>query len=126
MTTDRSELRPYLAVLLFRRRDGEYDIFVSVAELKSCIVSYQDHENIRHSVEVTAETLYEAAALGLKALKVPLKASGWLAIDIKVKSPETTHTVSGSALKEWLARQGKNPKEIILKTRLRQLLQVET
>jgi len=96
-----------------------------MAELRSCLVSYQDQENIRHSVEITAETLFEAAALGLKALNIPLKNSGWLAIEIKVKSPETTHTVSGSVLEEWLARQGKNPKEITLKNRLRELLRIE-
>jgi hypothetical protein len=96
-----------------------------VAEFKTCIVSYQDHEKIRHSVEVTAETLYEAAALGLKALNVPIRNSGALAIDVKVKSPETTHTVLGSSLKEWLARQGRSPKEITLKNRLRKLLGIE-
>jgi hypothetical protein len=93
--------------------------------MKSCVVSYQDHDKIRRSVEVTAETLFEAAALGLKALNVPIRNSGALAIDIKVKSPETTHTVSGSSLKEWLARQGRSPKEITLKNQLRELLHIE-
>lgn len=40
-----------------------------VPELRSCVVTYQDTEGVKHSVEVTAESLYEAAILGMKALK---------------------------------------------------------
>jgi hypothetical protein len=40
-----------------------------VPELRSCIVSYQDLEGVTHSIEVTAETLYEAAVLGMQAMK---------------------------------------------------------
>lgn len=35
-----------------------YDLFV-----KRCVVSYVDSEGLRHSVEVNAESLYEAAVL---------------------------------------------------------------
>jgi hypothetical protein len=42
-----------------------------MGRLRTCVVSYSDQENIRHSGEVTAETLYEAAVLGLKPLKRP-------------------------------------------------------
>jgi hypothetical protein len=34
------------------------------------------NENFKHSVEVTAETLYEAAVLGIKAMNVPREESG--------------------------------------------------
>ncbi len=40
-----------------------------VSELKSCRVSYRDMDGVVHSVQVTASSLYEAAALGLKALQ---------------------------------------------------------
>lgn len=36
---------------------------------KSCRVSLTDLDGVKHQVEVEAESLYEAAALGLKALK---------------------------------------------------------
>ena len=39
-------------------------------ELRSCRVSYQDSDGIGHSVEVTAETLYEAAILGMTLFNV--------------------------------------------------------
>ena len=66
-------------------------------ELRSCRVSYQDSDGIRHSVEVTAETLYEAAVVGMTTLR----AAGWmdapnLTIEVTVKAPET-HTRSTAA-----------------------------
>ena len=90
-------------------------------EIRSCRVSYQDQEGIRHSVEVTAETLYEAAVLGMKALQVGRNAPT-LTIDVTVKAPETTHTIRTAALSEWLSRTGRSPREQALKTRLRELL----
>jgi hypothetical protein len=38
-------------------------------EVKSCRVAISDMEGIAHTVEVTAATLYEAVALGLKQLQ---------------------------------------------------------
>lgn len=94
-----------------------------MAELRSCRVPYQDADGIRHSVEVTAETLYEAAVLGMTALR----AAGWinapsLTIEVKVKAPETTHSISNAVLNAWLSRVGKSPREQALKTRLLELL----
>lgn len=72
---------------------------------------------------MTAESLYEAAVLGMKALRVP----NWrsipnLTIDVTVKAPETTHTIKTSALSAWLSRAGKSPREQVLKRRLLELL----
>jgi len=36
---------------------------------RSCRVTIRDTEGIEHSAEVTAETLYEAVALGLRAIR---------------------------------------------------------
>src|SRR5438046_1020081 len=41
---------------------------------KRCRVGFQDTDGVRHQTEVEAESLYEAAALGLKALKT----SDWI------------------------------------------------
>ena len=90
-----------------------------MAELRLCRVSYQDSDGIRHSVEVTAETLYEAAVLGMTTLR----AAGWmdapnLMIEVAVKAPETTHSIKSSVLAAWLSRSGKSPREQALKSRL--------
>jgi hypothetical protein len=91
-------------------------------ELRSCKVSYQDQEGIRHSVDVTAETLYEAAVLGMKALEVPnWRRSPSLMIDVTVKAPETTHTINTGVISAWLSRTGRSPREQALKSRLLEL-----
>jgi hypothetical protein len=38
-------------------------------EVKSCRVTISDMEGIAHTVEVTAATLYEVVALGLKQIR---------------------------------------------------------
>ena len=38
-------------------------------ELKSCRVTVLDMDGVAHTVEVTASTLYEAVALGLKQIR---------------------------------------------------------
>ena len=91
--------------------------------MRSCIVSYQDLDGVAHSVEVTAETLYEAAVLGMAAMKVPRwRDRPSLKIEIRVKQPETTHILWNSSLSAWLARNGKTPKEQALKKRLEELI----
>jgi hypothetical protein len=40
-----------------------------VGNPKNCTVSFQDSDGVRHSVEVGAATLYEAAVLALKAFR---------------------------------------------------------
>ena len=106
----------------YRRIKGEYDSLLLVPEIRSCRVSYQDPDGIRHSVEVTAETLYEAAVLGIKALQLANGSSAPIMIDVTVKAPETTHTIKTTALSSWLSGHGRSPREQMLKVRLRELL----
>jgi hypothetical protein len=40
-----------------------------VGNPKNCTVSFQGSDSVRHSVEVGAATLYEAAVLALKAFR---------------------------------------------------------
>ena len=98
-----------------------------MSELRFCRVAYQDSDGIRHSVEVTAETLYEAAVLGMTTLR----AAGWidapnLTIEVTVKAPETTHSISSGVLAAWLSRSGKSPREQVLKSRLLDLMRGST
>ena len=84
---------------------------------------YPDLDGITHSVDVTVETLYEAAILGMNTLNVPR----WhdnpnLKIQVRVRQPETVHDVWNSCLSAWLARAGKSAKEAGLKERLRGLV----
>ena len=93
-----------------------------MAGIRSCTVSYRDFEGVKHSVEVTAESLYEAAVLGMKAMQAPWGNAPSLEIEVRVRAPEVRHTVSNAILTAWLSRQGKTPKEKALKARLLDLM----
>jgi hypothetical protein len=43
-------------------------------------------------------------------------------LDIRVKQPETEHTVNVGKLQSWLDGGGKSPNEQLLKSRLREML----
>jgi hypothetical protein len=61
-----------------------------------CTVSFKDMRGIRHSANVEAESLYEAAVLGIRRLNE----DPWLekigpatVLEIEVRQPGTTHAV---------------------------------
>jgi hypothetical protein len=92
---------------------------VSVA---TCIVSYLDTEGLRHTVEVEAESLYEAAVLAIRTFRQhdcePGQAS---CLEVEVRS-SVTHTVTLRKIHDWLNGGAKTPKEAVMKERLRALL----
>ena len=90
---------------------------------KTCTVSFQDSDGVRHAVEVGAETLYEAAVLALKSFREHDCAPGPAAhLSVEVKSPSVTHTLVAHKVEEWLNGGARSPKEAIEKRRLKQLL----
>jgi len=87
-----------------------------------CVVGYVDLDGVRHSVEVEAEGLYEAAVLGLCALrKHDLNPAGLTQLEVEVRS-SVTHTLTVKKVYEWLRRGVRTPKEAVLKERLRELM----
>ena len=92
-----------------------------MGQLRTCVVSYYDM-NFKHHIEITAETLFEAAVLGIKAMNVPQDKLHLLHFDVLVKAPEVYHSISGPSLSAWLARKGKNQEERALKARLAEIL----
>lgn len=90
--------------------------------MSACIVSFVDLDGVRHSVEVQAEGLYEAAILGLTAFKKhDFKPGALTQLDVEVRS-SITHTVTVKKVHEWLERGVRTPKEAVLKERLRAML----
>lgn len=94
--------------------------------LRVCIVGFKAATGISHSVEVEAETLYEAAALGLARLK----SDGWVEglgpgtrLEIEVRQPPTHHTLTVSQLQNWINGTTSSPAETLKRSRLRHLLQ---
>jgi hypothetical protein len=94
--------------------------------LKTCRVSCVDLGGIEHAVEVSAGSLYEAVALALGIFRdnewIEGIGRGQTPISIKVKHPETEHTVRVQDFEHWLEAAPRSPAERILKNRLRELL----
>lgn len=90
--------------------------------MAACIVSFVDLDGVRHSVEVQAEGLYEAAVIGLAGFrKHELEPGGLTELEIEVRS-SVKHTLSVTKVHEWLQRGVRTPREAVLKERLRALL----
>ncbi|HEV7746400.1 MAG TPA: hypothetical protein VGO56_15495 [Pyrinomonadaceae bacterium] len=90
--------------------------------MAKCVVSYLDIEGIRHTLEVEAESLYEAAALAIGAFKQHDWEPGDLAkLEVEIRNV-ITHTVTPKRLQEWLKGGARSPKEGVTKERLRALL----
>jgi hypothetical protein len=92
---------------------------------KACIVSLTDPGGMKHSVEVQADSLYEAAARGLRMLRN----DGWTPhthgsarIEIEVREPGVTHSIPISRLEAWLHSYAIQPKDFLRKQQLRELL----
>jgi hypothetical protein len=90
-----------------------------------CTVSLQSPTGIRHAVDVTAESLYEAAALGLAVLKQ----DGWIEglgpgtkLEIPVREPGSSHIISVDRLKSWINGTTSSPVETLRKAKLKHLL----
>src|SRR4051795_1657394 len=93
--------------------------------IKTCTVSFTGPSGVRHSVEVSADSLYEAAIVGLGLLK----ADGWVdplapgtRLEIQVRHPATKHSVTLAQLRRWVEGIAVSPDETLRKRRLKALL----
>jgi hypothetical protein len=93
--------------------------------LRTCRVSFTGPSGVRHSVEVIAETIYEAAAPGISALKN----SGWAdaiapgtELEVQVREPATSHRLTVQQIRHWCDGVAVSPDETLKKRRLKQLL----
>jgi hypothetical protein len=93
--------------------------------VQTCSVTVIDSRGVRHTVDVLAESLFEAAALGVAALKN----DGWTdpigpatKVEVDVRTPAVRHSVSILQLQRWLQGATISPNERILKERLKALL----
>lgn len=90
-----------------------------------CRVSFTDARGVRHSVDVTADSLFEAAVRGIKALRSgewndpPGRAA---LLEIEISNPSVRHTVSLEHVARWLNGASSSPRESMKKIALRKLL----
>jgi hypothetical protein len=94
--------------------------------LRKCRISYCDPNGVEHIVEVTADSLYEAVAQGLRAFRendwINEIGRGQTTISITVTHPKVQHKVRMQDFELWLESQGRTPAKMSLKARLRELL----
>src|SRR5205085_1460386 len=85
------------------RIKSEY-VMVRGMAVRSCRVTIQDLEGVAHTVDVTAESLYEAVAQGLAALR----RNDWVAgfqqgvIKVSVADVRVEHQVKMTDFTQWL------------------------
>jgi len=97
--------------------------------LKACTVVVDDLNGTAHSLNVTAETLYEAVAQALATVRghrwVGDIGKGLTTVTVKVRNPEVTHIVKIQDFENWLTRGSKSPADAAVKSRLRRMLGVD-
>lgn len=92
-----------------------------------CTVSFRDWNGMEHAVEVSAASLYEAAALGLRAFRESPFAEEFqpgaaTQLTVRVSAEEARHEVNVRQVETWLTGGGKTPREQALKTKMREVL----
>ncbi len=87
-----------------------------------CLVSFTDFEGFSHSVEVDADSLFEAGALAISAFRKhecePLPNAN-LSIAI---TTTVTHTVTPKRIRDFASSVAKSPKDLVLKEKIRKLV----
>ena len=88
-------------------------------------MTFTDLTGVRHSVEIAADSLYEAAVLGLKAHRH----SAWseavgpaTRLEIEVMEPIATHLLLVGQLLRWLDDRASTPAELLKKRKLKEML----
>jgi hypothetical protein len=93
--------------------------------VKACSVSFTDLRGLKHTAEVEAESLYEAAVQGIRRLNQ----DPWLErigpgtkLEIEIREPSAKHVITVEQVERWLAGATKNPTEATKKAKLKLLL----
>jgi hypothetical protein len=98
----------------------------ALVPLKTCIVTFTDLEGSRHSVEVMADSLFEAAALALRAMAqaefIEPNPGAASQLEIQVRPPLVSHSVTVGQVRRWIESGSSDPRVAIKKARLAEML----
>ena len=87
--------------------------------MKLCVVSYIDPGGIRHSAEVQADSMYEAAAAALESFRQQDCSPGSSSeLEVQVRTA-VTHTLSVKKLEDWANQSAASPRDTLLKKRIK-------
>jgi hypothetical protein len=93
--------------------------------ISKCIVRLKDCHDTQHSVEVHAESLYEAVLRGLNRLQdVGWESNGETVqrVEVEIHQEPTRHIVDVPKLLKWVQERATYPAQEIKKAKLRKLL----
>lgn len=92
--------------------------------MRACAVSFIGTSDTKHSAEVHAESLYEAAVEGVRAISEQWgQEPGPLTpISVEVKPPPITHNLTLRQVRRWTATSATSPKKKLAKERLKERL----
>ncbi len=77
-----------------------------------CIVSYLDTEGLRHTVELEAQSLYEAAVLAFCTFKQYACEPGDIGkLEVEIRR-SVTHTITLRKVRQWLDGGAKSPAKL--------------
>jgi hypothetical protein len=93
--------------------------------IRACRVRVASMSGVQHSVEVSADSLFEAAALGLGLLQ----RNGWVdalgpatRLEVEVSEPVVKHEVTVQQIQRWMDSTAVTPEDRVKKNRVRDLL----
>jgi len=94
--------------------------------VRACRVTITDVEGVNHTVDVTASSLYEAVALGLKVMR----ADAWVEpvaeqlgiVKVLVRDVPVEHAVKLRDFTAWLRRTAGSPSDVTARRRVREIL----
>jgi hypothetical protein len=95
--------------------------------VRTCKVNCRDTHGVEHTAEVSAQSVYEAVAQGLRVFRE----HDWCAADlghsaasvvVRIRQPEVEHRVRIRDFESWLEAAGRSPAEMALKSRLRDIV----
>ena len=94
--------------------------------VRSCKVTIRDLGGVTHTVDVTAETLYEAVALGMAAIRtddwVTGIAQGLNKVKVRVTNIPVDHEIALIDFASWLDRTNGSPREMSDRKRIKSIL----
>jgi hypothetical protein len=95
--------------------------------LRTCRVTCRDAQGVEHTVQVAAQSLFEAVAQALRVFREHEWSdepdSGSASVVVTIKPAEVEHRVRIKDFQSWLESSPKGPAEMELKRRLRELLE---
>jgi hypothetical protein len=86
----------------------------------------RDVQGVEHTVQVTAQSLYEAVAQALRVFRD----DAWsedpdrcpASVVVTINQPQVEHRVRIKDFENWLESAGRSPSEMALKSRLRDII----